>query len=113
MGGVLEQEKAPLRGPVANLLYAAPDAYQFDSMAVDSEGNICVATLGKGSMGMGGICVIKPDGSGLLKFVETGDPLTTNISFGGPDMQDAFITLSASGKLVKMRWHCKGLKCNF
>ena len=84
-----------------------------DSLAVDSEGNICVATIRKGELGLGGISVIKPDGTGLLKFFETGDPVTTNISFGGPDMMDAFITLTTTGKLLKMKWHCRGHKCHF
>ena len=37
----------------------------------------------------------------------------TNIAFGGPDMRDAYVTLSSSGKLVKLRWDEPGLKLAF
>ena len=47
-----------------------------------------------------GCCqVIKPGGprvgetSRLLKFIETGDPLTTNIAFGGDELDTAYITV--------------------
>ena len=82
------------------LLYSSPERYQFDSMAVDSEGNVCVATLGQGKLGVGGISIISAKGDGLLGFVPTGDPLTTNIAFGGNDHQDAFITLGGHRKAV-------------
>ena len=48
-----------------------------DSFGVEASGNVCVATLING-----GITVISPDGE-LVEFVETGDPLTTNICWGG------------------------------
>ena len=31
--------------------------------------------------------------SRLLKFIETGDPLTTNIAFGGDELDTAYITV--------------------
>mmetsp|Transcript_2335 Transcript_2335/g.3265 ORF Transcript_2335/g.3265 Transcript_2335/m.3265 type:complete len:329 (+) Transcript_2335:48-1034(+) len=102
-----------LKTAKGNLIYSAPEGYMFDSLAVDSEGNICVATLGRGSWGTGGISVIKENGTGLRNFITTGDFFTTNICFGGIDLQDAYITLSGTGKLVKMRWHCPGHRCNF
>ena len=107
--------------PSQTLLWSAPGRYGFDSIAVDGDGNICVTTIGAAGgidvqtgiqIGVGGICVVKPTG-GLLKWVATNDALTTNIAFGGPDMMDAFITLSQSGRLAKMKWHCKGHKCHF
>ncbi len=78
-----------------------------DSLAVDGEGNVCVATLGNG-----GITVISKTGE-ILEHIATGDPITTNICFGGPDFQTAYITLSGVGKLVSMRWPYKGLRLNF
>ena len=54
-----------------------------DSLAVDGEGNVCVATLGNG-----GITVISKTGE-ILEHIATGDPITTNICFGGPDFQTA------------------------
>jgi gluconolactonase len=41
------------------------------------------------------------------------DPLVTNICFGGADMCDAYVTLSGTGKLAKVRWPELGLKLNF
>ena len=81
-------------------------------MAVDGDGNICVATLMSGPWGTGGISVIRPDGS-LHSFLHTGDDYTTNIAFGGPTHSDAYITLSRSGRVMKMPWHCAGHKCHF
>ena len=78
-----------------------------DSLAVDGEGNVCVATLGNG-----GITVISKTGE-ILEHIATGDPITTNICFGGPDFHTAYITLSGVGKLVSMRWRYKGLRLNF
>ena len=78
-----------------------------DSLAVDGEGNVCVATLGNG-----GITVISKTGE-ILEHIATGDPITTNICFGGPDFQTVYITLSGVGKLVSMKWPYKGLRLNF
>lgn len=79
----------------------------FDSLAVDGDGNICVATLLNG-----GITVHSPDGQGV-KFVAMDDRLTTNICFGGEDLKTAFITLSSTGKLVCCEWETSGLPLNF
>ena len=76
-------------------------------MAVDAEGNICVATLING-----GITSFKADGSGTEHF-PFPDILTTNICFGGKDLKTAFITLSTTGKLVSCEWPRAGLPLNF
>jgi gluconolactonase len=78
--------------------------HRFDSMAVDAQGNSCVATLLSGC-----ISVISPDGK-VLRQVETGDPMTTNICFGGPDLKTAYITLSGTGQLIAMDWPEAGLR---
>ena len=78
-----------------------------DSLAVDGEGNVCVATLVNG-----GVTVISPAGD-LVDFVETGDLLTTNICFGGDDLTTAYITLSTTGRLVKMTWPRPGAKLHY
>ncbi|HXX47480.1 MAG TPA: SMP-30/gluconolactonase/LRE family protein, partial [Myxococcota bacterium] len=41
------------------------------------------------------------------------DPLTTNICFGGPDLRTAYVTLSATGKLVSFAWPRPGLRLAF
>lgn len=80
---------------------------RFDSLAVEDCGNVCVATLYTG-----GITVASPDG-GTAEFVETGDGYTTNICFGGENLQKAYITLSWQGLLVKCDWPRPGLALNF
>ena len=85
-----------------------PEGYKFfDSLAMEENGNICVATIGEC-----GISVISPEGE-LVEFVPTPDIFTTNICFGGEDMMDAYICLSAKGKLAKMRWKRPGLKLEY
>ena len=81
-----------------------------DSLAVDGEGNICVATLLKG-----GITTVKPGaepGTGEeIDFTLVGDYFTTNIAFGGDDLRTAYITGSATGKLLVVDdWPRPGLK---
>ncbi|CAN5443407.1 hypothetical protein BH09PSE4_BH09PSE4_20410 [soil metagenome] len=46
----------------------------------------------------------------LVDFVPTPDIFTTNICWGGPDLQTAYITLSGTGKLVSVEWPRPGLK---
>ena len=89
------------------MLAQIPDYHMFDSLAVDAEGNICVATLITG-----GITVHSPDGE-RAQLIEMPDILTTNICFGGEDLKTAYITLSSTGGLVSIPWHCAGLPLNF
>jgi gluconolactonase len=89
------------------LLTGVPGFQLFDSLAVDSGGNVCVATIING-----GITVVSPDGS-KVDHVPLPDPLTTNICFGGSDLRTAYATLSGTGKLVSMKWPRPGLKLNF
>lgn len=88
-------------------LCGLPGLQLLDSLAVDGDGNVCVATLVNG-----GITVISPNGE-VLQHIATGDPLTTNICFGGSDYETAYITLSGTGKLVSMKWPYKGLRLNY
>jgi gluconolactonase len=86
------------------LIAGLPGFQRFDSLAVDAVGNICVATLITGC-----ISVIAPDGR-LLRQVPMGDPVTTNVCFGGPDLRTAYVTLSCTGLLVAMDWPEAGLR---
>lgn len=74
----------------------------FDSLAVDPEGWICIGTLG-----VGGITAVAPDGS-TSKFIELPDPLVTNICFGPEDPHTAFVTFSGAGKLAAIDWPSHG-----
>lgn len=76
----------------------------FDSLAVDGDGWVCVGALVKS-----GITSISPDGA-TIEHLPTGDPLTTNICFGGDDLNTAFITLSGTGRLVSTPWPRHGLR---
>jgi gluconolactonase len=60
----------------------------------------------------GGITVISPDGD-QIEHIATTDHATTNICFGGPNLQTAYITLSSSGRLISMPWPRPGLRLNF
>ena len=84
-----------------------PDYHLFDSLAVDGEGNVCVATIVTG-----GITIHSADGASA-RLLPMPDRLTTNICFGGPDLRTAYITLSSTGRLVSVPWECPGLPLNF
>jgi gluconolactonase len=98
-------KRAPFPSPHGGRILCSLPGYQrFDSMAVSASGNICVATLISGC-----VSVISPSGE-ILRQVTTGDPMTTNICFGGPDRKTAYITLSGTGQLVETPWFEPGLK---
>jgi gluconolactonase len=84
-----------------------PGYQLLDSLAVDSAGKVCAATIVNG-----GITAFDPDGS-REHFPVPNDPIVTNICFGGADMRDAWITSSGRGLLLKTRWPRPGLKLNF
>ena len=89
------------------VLCGLPGFQLLDSLGVDGAGNVCVATLING-----GITVISPAGE-VLQHIPTGDIMTTNICFGGPDYATAYITSSGSGRLLSMPWPYPGLRLNY
>lgn len=100
--------KQPFPSPHGGrLVCGLPGFQRLDSLAVDAAGNICVATLITGA-----ISVISPDGQ-LLRQVTLPDSYVTNICFGGPDMQTAYVTLSGTGQLAELRWPEPGLPLHF
>jgi gluconolactonase len=86
------------------VLHGMGGYHLFDSLAVDANGNINVATMGEHT----GIAVVSP-GGGLLAFVDVDDPAVTNLCFGGPGLRTAFVTLAASGRIVALDWPRAGL----
>lgn len=90
------------------LLTTLPDYQLLDSLAVQADGAICVATLMRG-----GISIVPPDGGAVGYVAGPGDPYITNICFGGPDMRDAWITASGTGCLYHAHWPTPGLRLNF
>jgi len=92
-----------------NFLYSSSGYELFDSLAIDSAGNVCQATILRP-----GISVVSPDGE-LVDFVEVPgrDPVITNICFGGPDLRTAYITASGTGVLYATEWARPGAKLHF
>ena len=100
-------KKDPWPSPHGGRLVAGMGGYQrFDSLAVQEDGRICVATLING-----GVTVISPDGR-HVEHHPMPDPMTTNICFGGPGRKTAYLTLSWTGRLVAVDWPAAGLKLN-
>ncbi|MDX2233706.1 MAG: SMP-30/gluconolactonase/LRE family protein [Hyphomonadaceae bacterium] len=98
---------APLPpGFVGRHVFTYPGHVYFDSLAVEADGRVCVATILHG-----GITAIEPGGQ--WAHHPFPDLIVTNICFGGADMRDAYVTLSSSRKLVKTRWPRPGLTLNF
>jgi gluconolactonase len=99
-----EGEVAPSPpGAIGRFVFVYPGHVYFDSLAVQANGDVCVATIGQG-----GVSTISP--AGQCTHTPLPDPIVTNICFGGADMRDAYVTLSATGKLAKLRWPEPGLK---
>jgi gluconolactonase len=88
----------------ANFVGAYPGLGYFDSLGVQADGGVCVATILAG-----GISTFWP---GTTKFEHTPFPdiAVTNICWGGKDMKSAFVTLSSTGKLVSCEWRSPGLR---
>jgi gluconolactonase len=92
-------------GRGGRLVGAAPGRAFFDSLAVQANGDVCVASIADG------ITTLSPGGA--CRQTPLPDRMVTNICFGGADLRDAYITMSGVGQLVRMRWPEAGLKLNF
>ncbi len=103
--GVLKREPWPSTTG-GRVLYTAPGFRRYDSLAVEADGAVVVATLVAGELS-----VLSPAGA-LLRTVRMPERMPTNICFGGADMATAFVTLSTTGKLVAFPWGKAGLKLN-
>lgn len=75
-----------------------------DSLAVEESGRVCVGTIFKA-----GITIFNP-ADGTTDFAQVPDPFTTNLCFGGADMQDVWVTASSTGVIYKGRWPYRGLR---
>ena len=96
-----------MRRVVATVPGAPPFNFAMcDSLVVDAEGNVIVATLVNG-----GLTSISP--SGETTHYPCPDVLTTNACFAGPGLGTLYATLSTTGKLIAFdNWPTKGLKLN-
>jgi gluconolactonase len=88
----------------ATVLCGVPGMQYLDSLAVDGEGWVCVATIFNG-----GITAISPDGE-IVEHHAVDDVVTTNICFGGDDLRTAYITASSTGRLLTTTWPRPGLR---
>lgn len=93
------------RDEPGEVLAGLPGYQLFDSLAIEASGAVCVATLVNG-----GITVFDPEDGHVIEHVSTGDPHTTNIAFGGPDLRTAYVTLSSEGRLVAIDWPRPGAR---
>jgi gluconolactonase len=91
------------------VVFPGPPGAKFDSLAIDVEGNICVATLGAG-----GITILSPEGEIIEFFQVPGDDdHVTNICFGGPDLDTAYVTSSGRGAVWEITGFRRGLPLNY
>lgn len=103
--GRLARTATPVGPRGATLLHGFGGYQMLDSLAVDGEGNVCVATLMTGA-----ISVIAPDGTLRRQIaVPEHDPYVTNICFAGGVDRTAWVTSSGRGVLYALDWHGPGL----
>jgi gluconolactonase len=101
--GQIESANGPYRGEKGTCLIGLGGYQMLDSLAVDGEGHICVATLITGA-----VSDIWPDGSRVDQYL-LPDMMVTNVCFGGRGLTTAFATLSMGGTLVSFEWPRPGL----
>jgi gluconolactonase len=107
----------PLKGPGSpgkvegftpgKFVNAYPGLAYFDSLGVQADGGVCVATILAG-----GITTFWP-GTKKVRHTALGDPLVTNICWGGKRMKTAYVTASGTGKLLALDWPQAGLRLAF
>jgi gluconolactonase len=102
-----EVERGGLLGHGGALLAGLPGLQLFDSLAVDGGGNVVVGTLVNG-----GLTIVSPDGASI-DHLPLPDFMITNVCFGGVDLRTAYVTCSATGTIVSLRWPRAGLKLAF
>jgi gluconolactonase len=103
-----EVAPSPLAAVPGRAVTSFPGRTMLDSLAVLESGRVAVATLVEAP----GIATVDPV-TGAFQPTPFDDLLTTNIAFGGPDMRDAAVCLSTTGRLVRARWPEPGLKLHF
>jgi gluconolactonase len=105
--GQIESANGPYRGEKGTVITGLGGYQMFDSLAVDGEGHVCVATLITGA-----VSDIWPDGSRVDQYM-LPDMMVTNVCFGGRDLRTAYATLSMGGTLVSFEWPRAGLPLRY
>jgi gluconolactonase len=101
--GQIASAEGVYRGDKGRLVAGLGGYQMFDSLAVDAGGHIAVATIIAGA-----VSDIWPDGQRVEQYA-LPDVMVTNVCFGGPNLQTAFVTLSTSGRLIAFEWPRAGL----
>jgi len=101
--GEIESANGPYRGEKGRCVLGLGGYQMFDSLAIDAEGHIAVATLITGA-----VSDIWPDGSRVDQYA-LPDMMVTNVCFGGAGLRTAYATLSMGGTLVSFEWPRAGL----
>jgi len=104
--GQIESANGPYRGEKGRCVVGLGGYQMFDSLAVDADGHIGVATLI-----IGAVSDIWPDGGRVDQYA-LPDMMVTNVCFGGPGLRTAYTTLSMGGTLVSFEWPRPGLALN-
>ncbi len=103
------RHRAGARVGERSLLHSSAGEHGWDGLAVDGTGNVCPANLEHS-----GVTVIGPDGTVRASFrVPDHDPYVTNLCFGGPDGNTAYLCSSGRGLLYAMDWPWRGLRLPF
>ena len=96
-----------------------PGSGLLDSLRLDEEGNVYVATLlpkGSNPLSNGGVTVISAAGE-VIEFIEIDcgvpEPLPSNLCFGGPDRKTAFLACGGTGRVLSCRMRIPGLRAAF
>ena len=105
--GQIESANGTYRGEKGRVVVGLGGYQMFDSLAVDSEGHVAVATLITGA-----VSDIWPDGSRVDQYT-LPDMMVTNVCFGGRDLRTAYATLSMGGTLVSFEWPRPGLPLHY
>jgi gluconolactonase len=100
--GTVRRGARNIVGGVGRIVAGMGGFHLFDSLAVDSAGNIHVATVPVG------ISVISPAGE-VIDQIRMPDPFTTNLCFAGPERKTVYATLSSTGRLVAFDGRYAGL----
>ena len=108
IAGEGEVAPSPLAAVPGRVAAHFPGRVLLDSLAMFADGDIAQATL----VDRAGIATVNP-ATGDVSYRDFPDLLTTNIAFGGPDMMDAWVCLSTTGKLARCRFDKPGLRLAF
>jgi len=104
--GQVGKAQRNILGGTGRLVHGLGGFQLFDSMAVDSDGNLHIGTVPSG------ISVVSAEGQ-LIEQIPMPEKFATNLCFGGADMRTAFITLSSTGRVIAMASRYTGAPVHF